>query len=74
MLGWTTPRCKSIIIGTTYSKRAIGRVITHEIGHVFGAEHSTDPNSVMFENVAMITSLMFDEGNRKVIQENIKKL
>lgn len=42
--------------------------LVHELGHVFGAEHVDDTNSVMHENLAYRTE--FDAGNRTIIQKN----
>lgn len=42
--------------------------LVHELGHVFGAEHVDDSNSLMHENFAYRTE--FDSGNRSIIQKN----
>jgi metallopeptidase family M12-like protein len=42
--------------------------LIHEIGHVFGAEHVEDPNSIMNEEFGYRTE--FDAKNRAIIQRN----
>ena len=42
--------------------------LIHEIGHVFGAEHVNDPNSLMHEEFGYRTE--FDAKNRAVIKQN----
>jgi len=42
--------------------------LVHEIGHVFGAEHVEDINSIMHENFDYRTE--FDAKNRTIIQNN----
>ena len=42
--------------------------LVHEVGHVFGAEHVDDFNSIMHENFDYRSE--FDAKNRKIIQNN----
>jgi len=42
--------------------------LIHELGHVFGAEHVADFNSIMHENFDYRTE--FDAKNRKIIEDN----
>lgn len=42
--------------------------LIHEVGHVFGAEHVEDFNSIMHENFDYRSQ--FDAKNRKIIQNN----
>jgi hypothetical protein len=42
--------------------------LIHELGHVFGAEHVDDTNSVMHESFGYRTE--FDAKNRSIIQRN----
>jgi len=42
--------------------------LVHELGHVFGAEHVEDTNSIMHEEFGYRTE--FDAKNRAVIQKN----
>jgi hypothetical protein len=42
--------------------------LIHELGHVFGAEHVADFNSIMHENFDYRTE--FDARNRKIIEAN----
>lgn len=42
--------------------------LVHEVGHVFGAEHVEDFNSIMHENFDYRSE--FDAKNRKIIQNN----
>ena len=42
--------------------------LVHEVGHVFGAEHVNDRNSIMHEDFGYRTE--FDAKNRAVIQKN----
>ncbi len=42
--------------------------LIHELGHIFGAEHVNDVNSLMHEDFNYRTE--FDPKNRKVIQNN----
>ena len=42
--------------------------LIHELGHVFGAEHVTNPSSIMHEDFGYRTK--FDMKNRSVIQKN----
>jgi len=42
--------------------------LIHELGHIFGAEHVNDVNSIMNENFGYRTE--FDAKNRAVIQKN----
>jgi len=42
--------------------------LIHELGHVFGAEHVEDFNSIMHENFDYRTQ--FDAKNRQIIQNN----
>jgi hypothetical protein len=42
--------------------------LIHELGHVFGAEHVQDQNSVMHESFGYRTE--FDLRNREIIQKN----
>lgn len=42
--------------------------LIHELGHVFGAEHVEDTNSIMHENFGYRTE--FDAKNRAIIQKN----
>jgi len=44
------------------------RVVVHELGHVFGAEHVEDTTSLMNENFGYRTE--FDARNRAVIRKN----
>ncbi|MDD4409293.1 MAG: matrixin family metalloprotease [Candidatus Pacebacteria bacterium] len=73
-LGWTSNGSNCAVIGISPKKEIIIKVIIHEMGHILGAGHSDDTDSIMFENALKITSLMFDEQNRKLIEKNIKKL
>jgi hypothetical protein len=43
-------------------------VLVHELGHIFGAEHVQDSNSLMHEDFAYRGD--FDAGNRAVIKKN----
>jgi hypothetical protein len=42
--------------------------LIHELGHVFGAEHVDDTNSIMHESFGYRTE--FDDKNRSIIQKN----
>lgn len=42
--------------------------LIHELGHVFGAEHVDDTNSIMHESFGY--RLEFDAGNRSIIEKN----
>lgn len=42
--------------------------LLHELGHIFGAEHVRDPNSIMNENFDYRAA--FDEKNRQIILKN----
>jgi predicted Zn-dependent protease len=61
-----------ILIGaceTSYSK-----VILHEIGHHFGAEHTDDQKSIMYSKRLKDSSYDFDEENKKIILKNLSFL
>jgi len=42
--------------------------LIHELGHIFGAEHVQDPNSLMHEDFSYRSD--FDRKNREVIRKN----
>jgi predicted Zn-dependent protease len=42
--------------------------LIHELGHIFGAEHVDDVQSIMHEDFGYRTE--FDQKNRAVIQKN----
>jgi len=64
-----------VIIGTWLNSNASPRnVILHELGHVFGANHSKEKNSVMFEETSENMSDIFDKKNVALIRKKIMEL
>lgn len=59
------------LIGTwSYPEISPPYVILHEFGHIFGARHCKEKNSVMFES-AEESIFIFDEENKKIIRKKI---
>ncbi len=59
---------KFALIGIQYKFEC---VLIHELGHLFGADHSSDPRSVM--NAKEIKTLVFDQKSKEVILANLNR-
>lgn len=48
-------------------------VILHELGHLFGAEHTKDESTVSVMNQKICPTYEFDKENKKIVRANLKK-
>jgi hypothetical protein len=53
----------SLVVKSPFSRRLNVGVVTHEIGHMIGAEHSNNPNSVMFPLPQPTKPILFDSAS-----------
>lgn len=47
-------------------------VLVHELGHVMGAIHVSDPNSIMCHNATWLAPAQFDDFNREMVAAALK--